>query len=445
MGDTVPGSCVAVVADDTSFLEKTHSELSRRGLAVEPFVGADSALEFFRRQPMVDVVCLDLALAGVGDPLELQKGIRRHCPGAQLIVFADSGPLGLALQSVSCGAFCYLRQPVEIEDLVAAIDACLGDPPDRNCDVPGLIGRHRTVRELGDTINNVASLGASSTVLIRGESGTGKEVVARAIHELGGGQGAFVGVNCGAFSPTLLDDQLFGHVRGAFTGAASDKDGVFVAAGGGTLFLDEITEMAVETQVKLLRAIQEREVTPLGSDASVGWNARLIVATNRDVEEEVDQGRFRKDLFYRINVIPIELPPLRDRLEDVPLLAEHFLDQFARQTTRRRRLSREALDVLLGHDYPGNVRELRNALERAVAMSGRRVLEADDLPTEMRGTGSGQTSRFKPLAQLEREHLVSALRLARGKKLRASRYLQIDRNRLYRMIQKHAIEPEEIA
>lgn len=445
MGDNVPGSCVAVVDNDTSFLERVHSELSRRGHQVEPFGDAESAMEFFRRRPPVDVVCLNLELSGVVDAPGFQQELRRHCPQVQIIALAGGGPLRLALQSIARGAFCYLREPIEVEDLVSAIDHCRGETALDQVDVPGLVGRHQSVRDLRETIAKVSSLGLSTTILIRGESGTGKEVVARAIHELGGEQGAFIGVNCGAFAPTLLDDQLFGHVRGAFTGATADKDGVFVASSGGTLFLDEVTEMTAETQVKLLRAIQEREVTPLGSDSPVNWSARLIVATNRDIEVEVEEGRFRKDLFYRINVIRMELPPLRDRIEDVPLLVDHFLDDLARQTARRRQLSRGALDTLLSHAYPGNVRELRNALESAVAMSGHRVLEVDDLPAEVRENSSGTPGQFKPLASLEREHVVSALRLAGGKKLRAARYLQIDRNRLYRMIQKHGIRPEEIS
>ena len=434
-----PKSRVAVIDGNTDFVERVHQELLRRDFFVEPFDSLSSARAYFEGGPELDVVCFGVDsvqegdLESEGDVFEFQDEIRRQCPESRLIVLVPNDQLRIGFESVARGAFLYLRKPCFPEEIVAAVTCASGndhkvESVEDSVSVSGLVGRHPIMRRLVESIQNIASLGARSTVLVQGESGTGKEVVARAIHDLAGGDEPFVGVNCGAFSPSLLEDQLFGHVRGAFTGAVNDKYGVFVAAGRGTLFLDEITEIPPETQAKLLRAIQEREVTPLGADTAVPWHARLIVASNRDVDEEVSAGRFRKDLFYRINVIRLALPALRDRREDVPILAHFFLDEFAREGAGRRQLSRHALEALMAYDFPGNVRELRNALERALALGGSRVLGPQDLPVEFRES-SRDKPIFKPLLDLEREHVVCALRLADGKKLRAARSLQIDRNR----------------
>ncbi len=325
----------------------------------------------------------------------------------------------------------------------------MGSTPARSDGVPdpgvgeefhGLIGRHPRMRRLFREIESAATLSTRTTVLIQGESGTGKELVARAIHRIGADTSEpFVGVNCGAFSRGLLDDQLFGHIPGAFTGASTTKDGVFAAAGRGTLFLDEITEIEWELQAKLLRAIQEREVFPLGSDRAVSWQARLIAATNRDIDAQVQARTFRQDLFYRINVIRLFVPPLRERLEDVPLLVHRFLETF-RTAGRPRRASPEFLDCLLAHPYPGNVRELKNAVERACALGRGATLEPGDLPPEFR---DAIRPGFKSLVEVEREHVIRALRLAQGKKVEAARHLDIDRNRLYRLVRKHAIGRHE--
>ncbi len=292
------------------------------------------------------------------------------------------------------------------------------------------------MRELDRVIDGVSRL--DSSVLIIGESGTGKELVARAIHDRGPrSKEPFIGINCGAFTRSLLEDQLFGHVRGAFTGAAAAKDGVFVAAGDGTLFLDEITEIDVELQGRLLRAIQEREVVPLGTNRPVLWKARLITATNRDIDRLAAEGGFRRDLYYRINVVEVRTPPLRERMEDIPALVDHFLGRLAEGRGARKRVSPEALELLLRHPYPGNVRELRNALERAHALGEGEVIEPQDLPREFRGPVP--EASFKSLAQVEREHILRALLLAGGKKTLAARLLEIDRNRLNRKLKKYGI------
>ena len=303
-----------------------------------------------------------------------------------------------------------------------------------------LVGCHPLMRELDRAIGSLSR--NSSTVLILGESGTGKELVARAIHDRSSRSAEpFVAINCGAFARGLLPDQLFGHLRGAFTGAGEDKEGVFQAAGEGTLFLDEIAEIDPDLQGQLLRAIQEREVVPLGSNRAVPWKARLIAATNRDLEDQVERKLFRQDLYYRINVVQVRIPPLRDRKEDIPHLAERFLADLAPAEGRQKRMSPEALEALLGYSYPGNVRELKNAIERAYALglSPEAIVPAD-LPAEFqKSREESQEEGFKPLAQMEREHILRALRLAGGRKTLAAQFLQIHRNRLDRMMKRHRI------
>ena len=309
-----------------------------------------------------------------------------------------------------------------------------------------LVGAHPSLIELDRAIAAVAPLEAA--VLILGESGTGKELVARAIHDRSARRDEpFLAVNCGAFAAGLLESQLFGHVRGAFTGAVEDRPGVFHAAGRGTLFLDEIAEMEPELQARLLRALEAREVVPVGANIPVPFEARFLAATNRDLEADVRDGRFRRDLYYRLRVLELRVPPLRERIEDVPALVEHFLEELSRGGARRT-ISDRALERLLRHRYPGNVRELRNALERACALARSPVIEPEDLPPELRCESEGArehgaTSGFLSLAQMERQHIVRALRMAEGRKSTAARFLQVDRNRLSRLMKRHGIGARE--
>jgi DNA-binding NtrC family response regulator len=302
-----------------------------------------------------------------------------------------------------------------------------------------LVGSHPCMLDLGRAIEGVSRL--RTNVLIVGESGTGKELVARAIHDRSSSRDEpFVAVNCGAFARGLLEDQLFGHVKGAFTGATADKEGFFAAAGRGTLFLDEIAEIEADLQGRLLRAIQEREVVPLGTNAPVRWEARLIAATNRDLERLVEEGKFRKDLFYRIKVVEIRTPPLREHLDDVPALVDCFLDRLAEAGGARKKVSPEALELLLGHDYPGNVRELRNAVERACALGLSPSIGPEDLPRDFQVESP---VGFKPLSEIEREYILRALRIAGGKKGLAAKLLGIDRNRLTRKLSKYGVRVKE--
>lgn len=301
-----------------------------------------------------------------------------------------------------------------------------------------LVGRSPRMLELREAIDRAAR-GAACVILL-GESGSGKEVVARSIHARDALRRSepFLAMNCGAFTRELLPSTLFGHRRGAFTGAVADQDGVFVGAGRGVLFLDEIAEMPLDLQVQLLRAIDEREVTPVGGNDSIPWRARLVCATNRDLRAEVAAGRFREDLFYRINVVAVSVPPLRDRRGDVPLLVERFLDDLAASGTGRKQLSTAASAALLAHNWPGNVRELRNVVERACAFSVGATIESVDLRLD--GDSSAAASAFPTLDEIVAEHIRAALATSGGVRTRAARLLGVDRNRLSRMIRRLGIK-----
>jgi DNA-binding NtrC family response regulator len=301
------------------------------------------------------------------------------------------------------------------------------------------------MREIYGIIGAVSA--NKSTVLVTGASGTGKELVARTIHQKGPwADRPFVAINCGAMSETLLDSQLFGHRRGAFTGAIADHNGVFQTANSGTLFLDEISEIPLALQVKFLRAIQEKEVTPLGSSRPVKVDVRIIAASNRNLEEEVKKGTFRDDLFYRLNVVPLHLPPLRERREDIPLLIEHFIATFSTEyNVEPKKLVPEAVEKLVAYPWPGNIRELQNVIERMFALSRSREITLADLPGPIAGFEEKPVN-FQELAELptleamEKSLIAAALRKSHGNKNEAARILAIERQRLYRKIEKYELE-----
>jgi two-component system response regulator HydG len=376
-----------------------------------------------------------------------------------VILMTAQASLQSAVRAVNEGAYYYLQKPFANDDLLAI---CRRASEARELRVENRklkkeikrqgkrsrnrpIGRNKgflEVLELGETVAPT-----ESTILLSGESGTGKEVIAKFIHELSSrSEGAFFSINCGALPESLLESELFGHVRGSFTGAVKDKEGLLVAAKEGTLFLDEIGEMSPATQVKLLRALQEREVIPVGSTQPVSVDARVIAATNRDLEEEIRRGSFRSDLYYRLNVIALHLPPLRERREDIPLLAKHFLEKMADQSsgTEPSSLSEEALRALMIYDWPGNVRELENALERAAVVAPTLEIQLEHLPQRVVEAPTPQLVADRPLPNpamevIERAYIEWVLQAEGGNKSRAAEVLGIDPSTLYRKLHRYGL------
>jgi DNA-binding NtrC family response regulator len=376
-----------------------------------------------------------------------------------VILMTAQASLQSAVRAVNEGAYYYLQKPFANDELLAICRRAgearalkaentrlkkeISKQGRTSSDRPvGVAARFVEVLELAETV-----AATESTVLISGESGTGKEVVARYIHQLSDrSEAAFFSINCGALPEGLLESELFGHVKGSFTGAVKDKDGLLVAASGGTFFLDEIGEMSPSTQVKLLRAIQEREVIPVGATTAVPVEVRIIAATNRDLEEEITRGAFRSDLYYRLNVIQLHLPPLRERREDVPLLASYFLDRrAAKDDGRHVTLSEEALEFLVRYDWPGNVRELENALERAEVLSPADLILPASLPERVR---EAPRPRLVADAQppnptmevVERAYILWVLEAEGGNKTRTAEVLGIDPSTLYRKLNRYGIE-----
>jgi two-component system response regulator PilR (NtrC family) len=394
---------ILVVDDEQSMREFLGICLRRAGHEVTLAQSGGEAIEQLRGQP-IDIVVSDLKMPGELDGLNLLQQIksgavrRAALPGAtpapadpEVILVTAFATTDTAIAAMKQGAYDYLTKPFQVDEINAVIgralekralvedNLALRDQLAGRARLAQLLGKSRAMQKVFELITKIHSVRTS--VLITGESGTGKELVARALHSEGSrARAPFIAVNCGAIPEELMESELFGHKRGAFTGAIADKSGMFPEADGGTLFLDEIGELSLGLQVKLLRALQERRVKPVGATEELEIDVRMIAATNRDLETEVSRGAFRADLYYRLNVIEIRLPPLRHRREDIPLLAEHFLRRFSAEHHRASKLSAEAMRRLESYEFPGNVRELENIIERAVALSSSTLIGASDLP-----------------------------------------------------------------
>lgn len=413
----------------------------------------------------VDILLVNLP-AGSRSALELISEVKLLHPHLIVIAMAASNSAPVAVEAMRCGASDYLIKPFAIQDLSMALKRAaatlLMDRATRQFreqltasgGIGSLIGRSMEMEKLYRILLKVAQ--SSHPVLILGESGTGKERVARTIHAQGPhASKPFLPVDCGSLVPTLMESELFGYVKGAFTGANRSKDGLLVAAECGTVFLDEIGELSLELQAKLLRALQEKEVRPVGATHRVQIKARIVAATNRDLAAMVEKGVFRKDLFYRLNVVNLKLPPLRDRKEDIPLLAAHFLERIRRERAQTFTLRDEALLAFMHYDWPGNVRELENALERACTLASGPELSLGDLPTQLQqqrlpahGTAfhdrvsqeSDQTGEdVVPLAEVEKQTILSTIRKLNGDKLHAAKLLGIGKTTLYRKLKEYGI------
>ncbi|MFP5211407.1 MAG: sigma-54-dependent transcriptional regulator [Acidobacteriota bacterium] len=454
-----------LVVDPDSAVRSACSEIAASlGYAVESTGDLNQARALLRGHA-ADILLVNLP-CGSGQGFELISEVKLLYPQTAVIAMTASGSVNAAVEAMRCGASDYLTKPFAMDELSTVLDRAaqkqMTDTAARQLrerlrladGLGAIIGRSPEMEKLYRILSKVAQ--STHPVLILGESGTGKELVARTIHAYGpNAHKPFLPVDCGSLVPTLIESELFGYVKGAFTGANRSKDGLLVAAEGGTVFLDEIGELSLDLQARLLRALQEREVRPVGATHRVPIKARIVAATNRDLAAMVATGSFRKDLFYRLNVVNLRLPPLRDRREDIPLLAAHFLDRISREHGRKFTLSDEVLSTMMRHDWPGNVRELEHAIERACALSSGPVLHLGDLPTQLQrhGLQNGLDARripsddppgdgappLKTLAELEREAILGAIRTLKGDKLQAAKLLGIGKTTLYRKLKEYGI------
>ncbi len=447
---------VLLVEDDEDTRTLMLDALKRRGFTVDMVASAQEGLDWVRDHD-VDVVVTDIQMPGISG-VQLCEQLRERHPHVLAIVLTGLGTYDNAIEAVRSGAYDYLMKPIKIDVLVVALEKAfkhlsvsrevnrLRQAVDLATPIPSIIGSSPAIREMSTMIRRVADTDA--TVLITGESGTGKELVARAMHDLSPARRnePFVAINCGAVPPNLLESELFGHVRGAFTDAKSSRPGLFLQAQGGTIFLDEIGEMPLEMQVKLLRVLQQRTVRPVGGDEEVPFLARVVTATNRDLESEVDEQRFREDLFYRINVVAITVPPLRARGGDVLTLAQHLVEKTATRSNKRvPAIDVEAARKLVAYDWPGNVRELENSIERAMALCGSGEILPAHLPAKVINyqpqrldLSSTVATEMITLDEMERRYVRQVLASVNGNKTHAARVLGIDRRSLYRRLETPA-------
>ncbi len=445
---------ILVIDDESGILDTLRILLKNSGFNVQTAQGGNAGLSALKSNPP-DIVLTDVRMPQVTG-IQILEAVRDVDGETPVILMTAQASLQTAIQAVNEGAFYYIQKPFSNDDLIAICRraAEYRQLRSENKHLKQEIRRQqrgRTINPLGKAKRFLEVIAVAeqvaptdSTVLIRGESGTGKEVVARYIHELSSrSEGPFFSINCGALPESLLESELFGHVRGAFTGAVRDKQGLFSAARGGTFFLDEIGEMYPATQVKLLRVLQEREALPVGGTEPIPVDVRVLAATNKDLDEEIRAGRFRSDLYYRLNVISLYLPTLRDRREDISLLAEAFLQRFAAERDEPARLlSEDARDAVLAYDWPGNVRELENALEHAVVLSHGAEITAASLPERITARKSEplvseQQHETPTLDAIERAYIMWVLSNEGGNKSRAAQVLGIDPSTLYRKLSRY--------
>ena len=448
---------VLVVDDESGILETLEILLRNEGFSPHVALGGKAGLEAIPALSP-DIILTDVRMPQVGG-VDILSAARAHDADTPVILMTAQATLQSAMQAVNEGAFYYIQKPFRNDELIAILRRAAEhrmlrventtlkkEIRRRDRSASGApIGTNRKWLEVLRLAEAVAP--TESTVLLMGESGTGKEVVARYIHDLSHRtDGPFLSINCGALPEGLLESELFGHVKGSFTGAVRDKSGLFTAAAGGTFFLDEIGETTPATQVKLLRVLQHREVIPVGATDAVPIDTRILAATNRDLEEEIKRGNFRRDLFYRLNVIALHLPPLRQRADDVPLLAEAFLARHAEQRAEpQKQVSDAAMEILQSYSWPGNVRELENALERAVILTDGDVISVDGLPekvSERRAEPlvSDRTAANPTMETIERAYIMWVLESEQGNKTRAAEVLGIDPSTLHRKLSRFGVE-----
>lgn len=400
----------------------------------------------------IDVVLLDLKSSGAGG-LEVLQQVKSRRPDIEVIIVTSHGTVQSAVQAMKAGAYDVVTKPFSLDQLKLLLERVaahlklktenrmLRESIKSRQGFGSIIGRAPEMDKLYRIIAKAAH--SAHPVLILGESGTGKEMVARAIHHSGLYRDKpFIPVDCGSLVPTLIESELFGYVKGAFTGAMQTKEGLLAIAEGGTIFLDEVGELPVDLQAKMLRALQEKEIRPVGSTKQIPINVRILAATNRDLEQAVAQGAFRRDLYFRLNVLSLRIPPLRERRQDIPILAATFIERLSHASGRRHELSDEAMKALLAYDWPGNVRELENCLERCCAMTSGSVIHLVDLPSSITGAPErllprAPEMRIVPMSDLEKQTILTAIAQLNGDKLMAAKLLGIGKTTLYRKLKEY--------
>jgi two-component system NtrC family response regulator len=446
---------ILIVDDETKLLEIYQKALEKEGYAITVANNGATAISLLKNN-LYDLVITDLRMPGV-DGMELFRWIVRNSPAIPVIIITAYASLETAIEALNLGASHYIIKPVKLEELRLQVRRTLEhrrtetenkelkQAAGHKSNVKNIIGSSPSMQEVFARIQKVA--GTSTTVLIRGESGTGKELVAQAIHDLSPRKDkAFIKAVCAALPESLLESELFGHVKGSFTGAIQDRMGRFEAADQGTIFLDEIGDIPVTTQIKLLRVLQERQFEKVGDTRTIEVDVRVIAATNQDLEEAMAKKTFREDLYYRLNVVSIFLPPLRSRKEDIPLLVTHFMEEIAkRQGIEKPKLATEALDAMLNYSWPGNIRELENAIEHALVMGNHEILMPEDLPiTVQSGHFSTDSAKLTQsgvtLEDMEKQMLISALNQTRHNQSKAAKLLGITRRTLGYRMKKYKIE-----
>jgi DNA-binding NtrC family response regulator len=443
-----------IVDDERSVREACREAAAALGYRTTGAESAEHALRVIDAHN-IDVVLLDLKLPGAGG-LEVLRQLKQARPDIEVVVVTGHGTVESAVQAMKAGAHDFMTKPFSLEELRLLLgrvashlklkteNRVLREKIRSRQGFGSIIGRAPEMDRLYRIIAKAAH--SIHPVLILGESGTGKEMVARAIHYSGPLRDKpFIPVDCGSLVPTLIESELFGYVKGAFTGAMQSKEGLLAIAEGGTVFLDEVGELPVDLQAKMLRALQEKEIRPVGSTKQVPINVRILAATNRDLEHAVAHGAFRRDLYFRLNVLSLRIPPLRERRQDVPLLAGHILERLSQSSGRAHELSDDAMKALLAYDWPGNVRELENCLERCCALTSGTVIHMVDLPSSLTGAPERalvrtSETRILPMADLEKQTILGTIAQLNGDKLMAAKLLGIGKTTLYRKLKEYGAE-----
>ncbi len=447
---------ILIVDDDQSMCEVIDDHLTMSGFQTVWHTSAENAFLAFKDADF-DVVLTDLRMPGV-DGLGLCDRIVSNYPDVPIVVFTAFGSMETAVAAMRAGAYDFVTKPIEMNLLTLVVERALGhrvlkekvrtlrEAAEKTANYDQLLGSSPAMKRLFDQLSRIADSDVS--VLITGESGTGKELVARALHRNSPRcKGPFVAINCAAMPDTLIESELFGHVRGAYTGANTAHKGMFIEAENGTLLLDEIGELPLALQPKLLRALEEQTIRPIGGDKELSYEARVLASTNRDLETAVEEGRFREDLYYRINVIQIDLPPLRARGTDILSLAQHFVELTSIQAAKKvKGISEVAAGKLLDYKWPGNVRELRNAIARAVTMTRLENVSVEDLPPKIRSYQTSQVliegenpEELVPLEEIERRYILHVLKSLGENRTMAAKVLGLDRKTLYRKLKRYSV------